>query len=94
MTADAHAAEIIGRPHTAQPGIAAIAMARGLVLIRCHLEPKQALTYVANYATLSELSMDAPPAISLHAPRTTQPLALDPGLRRPAGRLKRIRRGS
>ena len=49
----------VGRPDTAPPFTAAITSARELVMLRCQLDPEQALTYLANYATLSELTMDA-----------------------------------
>lgn len=41
------------------PATAAIAAARKLVMNRCHLDTEQALTHLANYATLTELSLDA-----------------------------------
>ncbi len=46
-------------PTTAAPATAAIAAARKLVMNRCHLDTEQALTHLANYATLTELSLDA-----------------------------------
>ena len=45
--------------HVGRPPTAAIAAACELVMIRCHLDTEQALTYLANYASLSELTMDA-----------------------------------
>ena len=48
-----------GPPQAAHAYTAAISAARELLMLRCHLDADQALTYLANYATLTELNLDA-----------------------------------
>ena len=47
-----------GRPQYEPATTTAIRAARELVMARCQLDPEQALTYLANYATLSGRTMD------------------------------------
>ncbi len=50
--------EPAGWPQTAPAATPAIGVARDLVMVRCQLDPEQALTYLKNYATLSGQTLD------------------------------------
>ncbi len=66
-----------GRTNAAPPS-PAIAAARDLVMIRCHLDAEQALTYLANYASLTELTLDVAARRLLRSATTTPQPATKP----------------